>query len=519
MTNSNANVYAHFANSYSNTRDKVVLATADGHQLSFSDLDKLSAQIARHLLNLGAQTGDRITVQINKSAQSLALYFACLRAGLVYHPLNLGYKKAELEYFIANAEPSIIVCDSGNKVEMRQLMDAAGVAHLETLDGDGSGSLIEAAKACSDNFETLINGTDDLAALLYSSGTTGVPKGIMLTHGNLLSNAEALVKAWGFTSDDRLLHALPIFHVHGLFVAVGCVMLSGASMRWLAAYDAQQVIAYLPECSVLMGVPTYYTRLLADAALSAEACRNMRLFISGSAPLLEETFIEFEARTGHRILERYGMTETNMNTSNPLHGERKPGTVGPPLPGVEVRITDDAGSLLPAGEIGNLQVRGSNVFRGYWRMPEKTAEDFTDDGFFNTGDMGQIDNDGYVAIVGRNKDLVISGGLNVYPKEIELFIDDLPGIKESAVIGVPHVDFGEGVVAIVVPEANTTTTEANVISTCKTQLANFKVPKRVIFVPELPRNTMAKVQKKMLREIYADLLTDKHNPVPHQVPD
>jgi malonyl-CoA/methylmalonyl-CoA synthetase len=346
-----------------------------------------------------------------------------------------------------------------------------------------------------------------MAALLYSSGTTGVPKGIMLTHANLLRNTEALVEAWGFTDEDRLLHALPIFHVHGLFVAIGCVLLSGASMRWLTAYNVGEVMRYLPECTVMMGVPTYYTRLLGNRGFGEQHTKSVRLFVSGSAPLLEETFVEFEQRTGHRILERYGMTETNMNTSNPLNGERKPGTVGPPLPGVEVRIVDDDGNELPIDEIGNLQVRGPNVFIGYWKMPDKTSEDFTEDGYFNTGDKGKIDGDGYVSIVGRAKDMVITGGLNVYPKEIELFIDDLPGVRESAVIGVPHKDFGEGVVAVVVPENVEAVSERDIIDACKAELANFKVPKRVVFVDELPRNSMAKVQKNVLRETYQGLLS------------
>jgi len=354
-------------------------------------------------------------------------------------------------------------------------------------------------------FATLHRDADDLAALLYSSGTTGVPKGIMLTHSNLLKNTEALVEAWGFTESDRLLHALPIFHVHGLFVAIGCVLLSGGVVRWLPAYDAKQVIKYLPECTVLMGVPTYYTRLLAEDSFTADVAKNVRLFVSGSAPLLEETFVEFEKRTGQRILERYGMTETNMNTSNPLHGLRKPGTVGPPLPGVEARVCDDDGNVLEIGETGNLQIRGPNVFVGYWKMPEKTAEDFTTDGYFNTGDNGTIDSDGYVSIVGRAKDVVITGGLNVYPKEVELFIDDLPGVKESAVIGIPHADFGEAVVAAVVLVEGSQSNESAIINAAKENLANFKVPKRVVFIDELPRNSMAKVQKNVLRDSYKDI--------------
>ena len=327
----------------------------------------------------------------------------------------------------------------------------------------------------------------------------------MLTHWNLLSNTQSLVSAWGFSANDRLLHALPIFHVHGLFVAIGCVLLSGASMRWLSAYRVKDVVRNLPDCTVMMGVPTYYVRLLADPEFTRSVAEAVRLFVSGSAPLLTETFVEFEARTGHRILERYGMTETNMNTSNPLNGERKPGTVGPPLPGVDVRICDDEGQLLDADAIGNIQVKGPNVFIGYWKLPKKTAEDFSEDGFFNTGDKGLIDADGYISIVGRAKDVVITGGLNVYPKEVELQIDDLPGVKESAVIGIPHPDFGEGVVAVVVSEPNTKLTEATLIESCKITLADFKVPKRVVFVDELPRNTMAKVQKNLLREQFRTL--------------
>ena len=402
----------------------------------------------------------------------------------------------------------MVVCDSRNEITIQGIAKSADIDHVLTLNADGSGSLSELSKNQPAEFATVRREQDDLAALLYSSGTTGVPKGIMLTHYNLLSNTESLLDAWGFTDADRLLHALPIFHVHGLFVAIGCVLLSGASMRWLPAYDVSHVIRYLPECTVLMGVPTYYTRLLAEDSFTSEDARNIRLFVSGSAPLLEETFAEFETRTGHRILERYGMTETNMNTSNPLHGERKPGTVGPPLPGVEIRITNDEGDILEAGEIGNLQVRGPNVFIGYWKMPEKTAEDFAVDHFFNTGDKGCIDSDGYVSIVGRAKDLVITGGLNVYPREVELFIDDLPGIRESAVIGVPHADFGEGVVAVVVAGPDNRLSENDVINASKEQMANFKVPKRVLFVDELPRNTMAKVQKNILRERYKNLLSE-----------
>ena len=501
------NLYTHFYKQFVEHADDQLLATEQDRCYSYSDIDKRSAQLARTLTVLGAMPGDRISVQVEKSAEALCLYLACLRAGLVFHPLNMGYKSAELEYFLGNAEPVAVICDPRNEDTIRSIADAADIQHVFTLNADGNGTLSDRADTSAAEFDTLHRDENDLAALLYSSGTTGVPKGIMLTHANLLRNTESLVDAWGFTDADRLLHALPIFHVHGLFVAIGCVLLSGASMRWLPAYDAKQVIRYLPECTVLMGVPTYYTRLLAEDSFTAEVAENIRLFVSGSAPLLEETFVEFEERTGQRILERYGMTETNMNTSNPLHGERKAGTVGPPLPGVEARVCDDEGKVLGSGEIGNLQVRGPNVFIGYWKMPEKTTEDFTEDGFFNTGDKGMIDSDGYVAIVGRAKDVVITGGLNVYPKEVELFIDDLPGVKESAVIGVPHADFGEAVVAVVVPQPDGGPDEDSIINAAKENLANFKVPKRVLFVDELPRNTMSKVQKNVLRDKYGDILS------------
>lgn len=501
------NLYEHFSRRFRGAEDKSLLVTNDERSYSFADIDRRAAQIAEVLVEHGVRAGDRVSVQVEKSAMALCLYFACLRTGAVYQPLNLGYQRSEIEYFIGNAEPGLVVCDSRIENEIQAIATAAGTQQLFTLDADASGSLAVAADAKAGDFDILPREADDLAALLYSSGTTGVPKGIMLTHGNLLANGRTLIEAWGFNADDRLLHALPIFHVHGLFVAVSCVMLSGASMRWLPTYDAKQVMHYLPECTVFMGVPTYYTRLLAEPDLSIATCATLRLCVSGSAPLLEETFHSFEKRAGHRILERYGMTETNMNTSNPLGGERRPGTVGLALPGVEIRIVDGDGQEMPSNETGHLQVKGANVFAGYWRMPDKTAEDFSNDGFFKTGDLGKIDVDGYVSIVGRDKDLVITGGLNVYPKEIELFIDELPGVKESAVIGVPHADFGEAVVAVVVLAGESLVVEAQVIDACREALAAFKVPKRTVFVEELPRNTMAKVQKNVLRQRYADLLS------------
>ncbi len=505
MPTQDHNLYSHFHRQFALMHDRELLTTADGRSWSYADVDRRSAQMASFLTAIGILRGERVSVQVKKSPENLCLYLACLRGGFVFHPLNMGYKRAELEYFIGNAEPALVVCDSSNEELLSTIAASCGVRRVLTLDGDGLGTLTDGARASAREFATVVQEKDDLAALLYSSGTTGVPKGNMLTHGNLLSNTEALVAAWGFTDQDRLLHALPIFHVHGLFVAIGCVLLSGASMRWLASFDARQVMRFLPECTVMMGVPTFYTRLLAEPDFDAGSCRNVRLFVSGSAPLLEETFVAFEARTGHRILERYGMTETNMNSSNPLDGERRAGTVGPPLPGVELRVVDDGGKVLAKGAIGQLQVRGPNVFIGYWRMPEKTAEDFTDDGFFDTGDMARIDDDGYVSIVGRAKDVVITGGLNVYPKEIELFIDELPGVRESAVIGVPHADFGEGVVAVVVVADGAGLSEADIVRACKAELADFKVPKRVVFIDELPRNAMAKVQKNLLREQCRDL--------------
>jgi len=498
----NANLYAHFQRHFPADPDTVLLRTAGGHCVSYAEADASSARIANSLLELGAVPGDRVTVQVEKSAQNLFLYLACLRAGLVYHPLNTAYKAAELAYFLDNAEPTVVVCANAGLATIQAVLPQRGVQAVLTLEADGSGSLMQhAARASSESKVALCSGAD-MAALLYSSGTTGQPKGIMLTHDNLRSNAETLVSIWGFSSADCLLHMLPIYHVHGLFVAVSCVLMSGASMVWLDRFSDEAAIAALPACTVMMGVPTYYTRLLANPAFSAACCANMRLFISGSAPLLAETFAEFQRRTGHTILERYGMSETGMNTSNPLRGERRAGTVGPPLPGVTVRIVDDAGRPVAQGEPGNLQVRGANVFPGYWRLPEKTAGDFTADGFFNTGDKASVDADGYVSIVGRAKDMIITGGLNVYPKEIELVIDELAGVAESAVIGVADADFGEAVVAVIVAQGEAPAPAA-VIAHCRARLANFKVPKRVEIVDMLPRNAMGKVQKNLLRERFA----------------
>ena len=507
MADMNNNLYSHFQKQFELHADKELLRTETNHSYSYADVEQESARLAAFITGLGLMPGDRVSVQVAKSPKCLCLYLACLRGGFVFHPLNPAYQPRELEYFLKDAEPSLVVCDDQCKPRIQKVCQALDIANVLTLNAAGEGTLISLSRDTAGEFGVVPRSDDDLGALLYSSGTTGVPKGIMLTHGNLRSNTEALVKAWDFSSSDRLLHALPVFHVHGLFVAIGCVLLSGASMRWLSSWSAELAARFLPECTVMMGVPTFYTRLLALEGFSDKTCENLRLFISGSAPLLVETFAEFESRTGHRILERYGMTETNMNTSNPLDGERKAGTVGLPLPGVSVRVVDREGAVLPAGDIGDLQVRGANVFKGYWKMPAKTSEDFTDEGFFNTGDKATVDADGYVSIVGRSKDLIITGGLNVYPREVELFLDTISGVKESAVIGVPHADFGEAVVAVIVEKPGTKLNEESVIEAAKVAVANFKVPKRVVFVPELPRNTMAKVQKNVLRESCSGLFT------------
>ena len=498
-------LYARFHEVFEDRLDKTLLVTDTGDEYRYADIESESARLARFLAQTGAVPGDRISVQTTKTPQTLCLYLACLRGGFVFHPLNTGYRAGELEYFFADAEPAVVVCDSGNLDMIGPLAQQLSIPRLFTLDADGSGTLADRSRDTDDDPVLVRRDRDDMAALLYSSGTTGKPKGIVLTHNNLYASARTLVRVWGFTEHDVLLHALPIYHVHGLFVALGCVLLGGGAMRWLPAFDAGKVIELLPECTAMMGVPTYYTRLLTSEDFTRETAAHVRLFISGSAPLPAETFNAFEKRTGHRILERYGTSETNMNTSNPLDGERKPSSVGPPLPGVEVRICDAAGTVLPDGETGNIQVRGENVFREYWKMPEKTAEDFTGDGFFNTGDLGVIDKDGYVSIAGRSKDLIITGGLNVYPAEVEGIINDMAGVRESAIIGAPHPDFGEAVVAVIVSAHGVALNEDEVTAHAKDRLAGFKAPKRVAFVDELPRNTMGKVQKNLLREEYKDL--------------
>ena len=485
--------------------DQVAIETADTPvplHYTWRDLDRGTAMIANLLASLKLPKESRVAVQVEKSVEALMLYLAVLRAGHVYLPLNNGYQAGEIEYFIGNAEPAVVVCAGKNFGWVSKLAFKAGTKHVFTLDDNRSGTLLERAVFHSDRHEPVRRSSDDLAAILYTSGTTGRSKGAMLTHGNLLSNAQVLKDYWGWKPGDVLIHALPIFHVHGLFVASHGALLNGSRMIWFSKFDPRAVIARLPEATVFMGVPTLYVRMLGEAALTKAACASMRLFISGSAPLLLETFTDWQQRTGHTILERYGMSETVMLTSNPYApaSGRRGGTVGFPLPGVGVRVHDDKGMPLAEGEIGGIEVKGPNVFKGYWRMPEKTADEFTNDLWFKTGDVGKIDAQGYVTIVGRSKDLIISGGYNVYPAEVEGYLNDMPGVAESAVIGVPHPDFGEGVVAVVVAKSGAALDDKAMVATLKGQIANFKVPKALYVVADLPRNAMGKVQKNLLRE-------------------
>lgn len=487
---------------------KPFIRTPEGGGYSYADMLRSTSQFAHALVELGVQPGDRVAVQVDKSPETVMLYLAVLRAGAVYLPLNSGYTGDELRYFLDDAEPSLLVCAPAFEAQARELAKVSGVAHVETLGNAGDGSLMARVQGKPGRFVDVPRTSSDLAAILYTSGTTGRSKGAMISHGNLVSNARALVDAWQITSADWLLHALPIFHIHGLFVAINSLLMAGGSMLFLAKFDAVDILRLLPRVNLLMGVPTFYTRLLDQPGLTREAVAHMRLFISGSAPLTAETHKAFFERTGMAILERYGMTETGMNTSNPLDGERIAGTVGFPLPGVELRITDPGKAeptLLPQGEPGMIEVRGPNVFQGYWRMPEKTAEELRADGYFMTGDIGFVDDRGYVQIVGRNKDMIISGGFNVYPKELEEILDTLPGVVESAVIGVPHPDFGEGVTAVLVASKGQAPSEAQVLAALDGKLARFKQPKRVLVVDALPRNVMGKVQKNVLREQFKAL--------------
>jgi malonyl-CoA/methylmalonyl-CoA synthetase len=486
--------------------DRVFIETADGRTISYGDLLARSARVANALMALGVKPGDRVAVQAEKSPAFIDLYLGCVRAGAVFLPLNTAYTPAEVEYFLGDAEPALFVCDPAKRAALEPIAKAKRVPEIATLGADEGGTLREHCAKAKSEFADVARGPDDIAAILYTSGTTGRSKGAMLTHENLRSNAETLTAYWRFSGDDVLIHALPVYHTHGLFVATNVILAAGASMIFLPKLDADLILKLFARSTSMMGVPTFYTRLLQHPGLTMDAARGMRLFVSGSAPLLAETHREWQARTGHAILERYGMTETGMNTSNPYDGARIAGTVGFPLPGVAIRATDpESGKVLPAGTIGMLEVKGPNVFIGYWRMPEKTKAEFRADGFFITGDLGKIDAKGYVHIVGRGKDLIISGGFNVYPKEVESEIDALPGVIESAVIGVPHADFGEGVTAVVVKDKAAALTEAEVLAALSQRLAKFKLPKRVIFVPDLPRNTMGKVQKNALRDAYGKL--------------
>ena len=504
----NANLFSRLFDGLDDPK-RLAIETQDGAHISYGDLIARAGQMANVLVARGVKPGDRVAVQVEKSVANIVLYLATVRAGAVYLPLNTAYTLNELDYFIGDAEPSLVVCDP-SKAEGLAPIAAKVKAKVETLGPDGKGSLTEAADKASSEFATVSRANDDLAAILYTSGTTGRSKGAMLTHDNLASNSLSLVGYWRFTDKDVLIHALPIYHTHGLFVATNVTLFSRASMIFLPKLDPDLIIKLMARATVLMGVPTFYTRLLQNSALSRETTKHMRLFISGSAPLLAETHREWSARTGHAVLERYGMTETNMNTSNPYDGERVPGAVGFPLPGVSVRVTEpETGKELPREEIGMIEVKGPNVFKGYWRMPEKTKSEFRPDGFFITGDLGKIDDKGYVHILGRGKDLVISGGFNVYPKEIESEIDAMPGVVESAVIGVPHADFGEGVTAVLVCNKGAEVSEAAVLKALDGRLAKFKMPKRVFVVDELPRNTMGKVQKNVLRDTYKDIYAKK----------
>ncbi len=488
-------------------RDTPFLHLPDGSTLTHDAFLRMTARFAHRLTELGLAPGDRLALQVEKSPEALAVYAACAQAGVVFLPLNTGYTGDEVAYFVENSGARLLICDGAREEALAPVAAKCG-AQIATLNADGSGSFSHSAADLSDEFATVTREADDLAAFLYTSGTTGRSKGAMLTQRNLLSNAETLAETWQFTDADTLLHALPIFHTHGLFVATNVTLVAGGALIFMPKFDLDRMIAEMPRATALMGVPTFYTRLLSDDRFTADLTRHMRLFVSGSAPLLAETHVAFEKRTGHKILERYGMTETNMNTSNPYDGERRAGTVGFPLPGVELKITDPAsGESLPQGEIGQIEVRGPNVFKGYWQMPEKTAEELREDGFFITGDLGQIDADGYVSIVGRNKDLIISGGYNIYPKEIEVLLDDQPGVLESAVIGVPHPDFGETVVGVLVPKDGEGPDVDAIADRITTALARYKHPRKIVVLDELPRNTMGKVQKNVLRDRFADLFT------------
>lgn len=498
----NKNLYSQLESRFPSDPSAPCMRLPDGRTITYGDLREQSARYANLLVSLGARPGDRVAAQVNKSPAAVFLYLGCLRAGCAFLPMNPAYQRDEVTYLLSDAEPTVFVCRAEAGEAWRTLGTGAGVPNVVHLSDDGTGELADQAAGQDGDFATIHRNDDDLAALLYTSGTTGRPKGAMLTHRNLASNAAVLHRVWAFESGDVLLHILPIFHTHGLFVALHCAFWNGSAIWFEPKFDPRRVLELLPRSTVCMGVPTHYTRLLAEPELDADVCANMRLFISGSAPLLPDTFKAFRERTGHTILERYGMTEGGMFSSNPYEGERRCGTVGQALPGVSLRVMDDQDRPVPSGTTGHVQVRGENVFAGYWRLPEKTAQEHTDDGYFRTGDLGIMSDDGYLTIVGRDKDLIISGGLNIYPREIEEVIDALPGIGESAVIGVTHADFGEAVTAVVVPDARSVScpAEDEVIAAVRDRLAGFKVPKSVHFVDALPRNAMGKVQKNVLRD-------------------
>jgi malonyl-CoA/methylmalonyl-CoA synthetase len=484
--------------------ERIFAKKLDGSIVTYQAFFDGAEALAKALISKGVKPNDRVAVQVDKSVEVLQLYVATVLAGAAFLPLNTAYTPSEVSYFLEDASPSVFVCSPASFAELEPIAKQLGVLAVETMDAEGLGTLTDVAKIMDiTDFEAVERGEEDLAAFLYTSGTTGRSKGAMLTHKNLWSNGHTLKEYWSFTADDVLIHALPIFHTHGLFVAINTTLAAGSSLIFMPTFNAEQIMDAMPEATVLMGVPTFYVRLLEQDGLNRDHVKNMRLFVSGSAPLLAETHIRWQERTGTAILERYGMTETNMNTSNPYDGERRPGTVGFPLPSVEVKITDPAsGEVLPTGEVGSIEVRGPNVFKGYWKMPEKTKEELRDNGFFITGDLGMIDEPGYVSIIGRSKDLISTGGYNVYPKEIELVIDDLEGVVESAVIGLPHADFGEAVTAVIVTKPGANLTEDGIKQALSADIAKFKQPKKVFFVDELPRNTMGKVQKNVLRDTY-----------------
>lgn len=511
----NANLFVRLRACFPRDLDSIAVETESGLHYSWRDIDRATAMIANLLSSLDLPSGSRVAVQVEKSVEGMLLYLATLRAGYIFIPLNTAYQSSEIEYFIRDAGPAVIVCSPENYDWIASIARKADNPLIFTLGTDRTGTLLSESAKQNDRYQSPESKPDDIAAILYTSGTTGRSKGAMLTHENMYSNAKVLQRYWHWKKGDVLIHALPIFHVHGLFVAIHGALINGSKMIWFGKFDPKKIIESLPRATIFMGVPTLYVRMLAEASLTRAACRKMRLFISGSAPLLIETFNQWKERTAHTILERYGMSETVMLTSNPYtadprfkdQNERRGGTVGFPLPGIDVRVCDDQDKPLGIDAIGGIQVRGPNVFKGYWNMPEKTAQEFTADGFFRTGDVGKIDPRGYITIVGRSKDLIISGGYNVYPAEIEGVINEMNGVVESAVVGVPHADFGEVGVAVIIVEKNTSPTGEQIIAALKSELANFKIPKKCFIVDELPRNTMGKVQKNILRERYKDVFS------------